>query len=150
MKEHESILIFSSGGWVYNKQMQERTGGGLDRASYIVRHDLKSCTDSENYRQFEGRSGHRISKMRVPSSWQKFNVEVGLHPTQKPVALMEYMVRTYSNSGDLVLDNCMGSGTTGVACLRTGRKFIGIEKDLSYFRVAKKRIHAERGVLNAI
>jgi len=88
--------------------------------------------------------------MRVPSSWQKFNVEVGLHPTQKPVALMEYMVRTYSNSGDLVLDNCMGSGTTGVACLRTGRKFIGIEKDLSYFRVAKKRIHAERGVLNAI
>lgn len=66
-----------------------------------------------------------------------------VHPTQKPVALMEYLIRTYSNEGDIVLDNTMGSGTTGVACLRTDRRFIGIEKDAAYFLVAEKRINAE-------
>lgn len=65
-----------------------------------------------------------------------------VHPTQKPVALMEYLIRTYTNEGDTVMDNCMGSGTTGVACKKTGRKFIGIERDPEYFRIAKGRIHA--------
>ena len=63
-----------------------------------------------------------------------------VHPTQKPVALMEYLIRTYTNEGDTVLDNCMGSGTTGVACMKTGRKFIGIERDEEYFQIAKERI----------
>ena len=63
-----------------------------------------------------------------------------VHPTQKPVALIEYLIRTYTNPGDTVLDNCMGSGTTGVACVNTGRSFIGIEKDENYFNIAKKRI----------
>jgi site-specific DNA-methyltransferase (adenine-specific) len=63
-----------------------------------------------------------------------------VHPTQKPVALMEYLIRTYTNEGDTVLDNCMGSGTTGVACANTGRKFIGIERDPGYFAIARKRI----------
>lgn len=62
------------------------------------------------------------------------------HPTQKPVALMEYLIRTYTNEGDLVLDNCMGSGTTGVACVNTGRRFIGIEQDPTYFLIAAGRI----------
>lgn len=62
------------------------------------------------------------------------------HPTQKPVALMEYLIRTYTNEGDTVLDNCMGSGTTGVACANTGRRFIGMEMDAGYFEIAKKRI----------
>lgn len=66
----------------------------------------------------------------------------GLHPTQKPVALMEYLIRTYTNEGDLVLDNCMGSGTTGVACMSTGRRFIGMEMDAGYFEIAKGRIMA--------
>jgi site-specific DNA-methyltransferase (adenine-specific) len=66
--------------------------------------------------------------------------ESHVHPTQKPVALMEYMIRTYTNPGDTVLDNCMGSGTTGVACANTGRKFIGIEQDPDYFEIARKRI----------
>jgi site-specific DNA-methyltransferase (adenine-specific) len=70
----------------------------------------------------------------------------GLHPTQKPIALMEYMVRTYSNEGDTVLDNCMGSGTTGVACKRLGRNFIGIELDPGYFEIAKKRINETKKV----
>ena len=63
-----------------------------------------------------------------------------LHPTQKPVKLCEYLIKTYTNEGDTVLDNCMGSGTTGVACVNTGRKFIGIEKDEKYFEIAKQRI----------
>ena len=65
-----------------------------------------------------------------------------IHPTQKPVALMEYLIRTYTNDGDTVLDFTMGSGTTGVACVNTGRKFIGIERDHKYFQIAKDRIEA--------
>lgn len=66
-----------------------------------------------------------------------------LHPTQKPVALLEYLIKTYTNEGDLVLDNCMGSGSTGVACVNTNRSFIGIEKDEKYFEIAKERIDKE-------
>lgn len=65
----------------------------------------------------------------------------GVHPTQKPVALLEYLIKTYTNPGDVVLDNCMGSGSTGVACVNTGRKFIGIEKDTKYFDIAEQRIN---------
>ena len=64
-----------------------------------------------------------------------------VHPTQKPVDLLEYLVKTYTNQGDVVLDNCMGSGTTGVACKNLGRKFIGIEQDLVCFEIAKNRIY---------
>lgn len=141
MKEHESILIFSRGKWTYNKQMQERTGGGLERTRYLVEHNAQH---RETTRQFEGRSKHSISELRVPSSWQKFNIEVGLHPTQKPVALCEYLIRTYTNDGETVLDNCAGSGTTGVACLRTMRSFIGIEKEERYFKIASDRIRKEQ------
>ena len=63
-----------------------------------------------------------------------------LHPTQKPVALLEYLIKTYTNEGDIVLDNCMGSGSTGVACVNTNRDFIGIELDKDYFNIAKQRI----------
>jgi site-specific DNA-methyltransferase (adenine-specific) len=81
-----------------------------------------------------------LPELRVPSSWQKFNCEVGLHPTQKPVSLFRYLVRTYSNPGDVVLDNCMGSGTTGVAAIEEGREFIGIENDERYFSTACERL----------
>ena len=67
-----------------------------------------------------------------------------VHPTQKPVALMEYLIRTYTREGETVLDNCMGSGTTGVACANTGRKFVGIERDDKYFAIASERIAAAR------
>ena len=75
-----------------------------------------------------------------PSEIIEFGLDKAIHPTQKPVALMEYLIKTYTNEGDLVLDNCMGSGTTGVACVRTNRKFIGIEKDEKYFNLASNRI----------
>jgi len=78
--------------------------------------------------------------LRFPRTIQKFNRETGLHPTQKPLALAEYLVRTYTNEGDLVLDNTMGSGTTGIACVKTGRRFAGIESDAKYFLLAKERI----------
>ena len=63
-----------------------------------------------------------------------------LHPTQKPVLLLEYLIKTYTNEGETVLDNCMGSGSTGVACINTNRRFVGIEKDNKYFEIAKQRI----------
>lgn len=70
-----------------------------------------------------------------------------VHPTQKPVALLEYLVKTYTNEGDLVLDNCMGSGSTGVACVNTMRNFIGIERDIGYFEIAKERIEEAEAAL---
>ena len=139
-KEHEEVVVFSRGKWTYNKQMQERTGGGSDR----VRYGLKWMTQSDNYRKFSNRETVFMPSLRVPSSVQKFNTEVGLHPTQKPVALLSYLIRTYSNEGETVLDNCMGSGSTGVAALETGRSFIGIEKDDRYFDIAKNRIEQKR------
>jgi site-specific DNA-methyltransferase (adenine-specific) len=137
MKEHESVLFFSKGKWTYNKQMQERTGGGAERVKYGV----AFRSESENYRKFDGRDHQQLPAMRVPSSWQKFNCEVGFHPTQKPVALMEYLIKTYTNEGDTVLDFTMGSGTTGVACKNLNRNFIGIELDQTYFDIASKRIN---------
>ena len=83
------------------------------------------------------------SGLRHPKTIQKFNRDKnGLHPTQKPVALLEYLIKTYTNEGDTVLDNCMGSGSTGVACVNTGRNFIGMELDENYFNIAKERIEA--------
>jgi DNA modification methylase len=79
-----------------------------------------------------------------PVNVLQFNTERGLHPTQKPVPLLEYLVRTYTHEGDTVLDNCMGSGSTGVACLRSGRQFIGMEKDPHYFQIAQERIEKEK------
>ncbi|KRL07956.1 DNA-methyltransferase [Liquorilactobacillus hordei] len=78
---------------------------------------------------------------RYPRSIQKFKLDKDkLHPTQKPVALLEYLIKTYTNEGDLILDNCMGSGSTGVAAVNTNRKFIGMELDKEYFDIAKNRI----------
>ena len=77
-----------------------------------------------------------------PSEMIEFGLDKNIiHPTQKPVALMEYLIRTYTNEGEVVLDNCMGSGTTGVACVNTNRNFIGIEMNDNYFQLASDRIN---------
>jgi len=141
MKEHEAILVFADRGWTYNKQMQERSGSGASRAQY----EFNFRSKSENYREFEGREGQSLPAQRVPSSWQKFNTEVGLHPTQKPVALFEYLTLTYSNEGDTVLDPFMGSGTTIFAAKKLGRKGIGIEIEERYCEIAVHRISNGRG-----
>lgn len=78
--------------------------------------------------------------LRQPKTILKFKRDKGFHPTQKPVALLEYLIKTYTNENDIVLDNCMGSGSTGVACVNTNRNFIGIEVDENYFNIAKGRI----------
>ena len=79
--------------------------------------------------------------LRHPKTIQKFNRDRGYHPTQKPVALLEYLIKTYTNEGETVLDNCMGSGSTGVACINTNRNFIGYELDEKYFEIARKRLN---------
>ncbi len=138
MKEHESVMVFSQGSWTYNKQMQERTGGGASRVEYEFGHR----TESTNYGEFGGREGQVLPTLRVPSSWQKFNTEVGFHPTQKPVDLMRYLIRTYSNPNEIILDPTMGSGTTGVAALMENRHFVGIELNPDYCAIARQRIEA--------
>ena len=139
-KEHEHVLVFSKGKWTYNKQMQERTGGGAERVKY----DLTSTSTSSNYRNFDKPQTKNASELRVPSSWQKFNTETGLHPTQKPVELFRYLIRTYTNEGELVLDNCIGSGTTAIAALRENRHFVGFESNKDYYEIATKRIKDEQ------
>lgn len=136
-KEHETILIFSNGKWIYNKQMQERVESGLSRIKY----DFNKVTNSENYNKFDKPSDSKGKNLRVPSSIQKFNVEVGLHPTQKPVKLFEYLIKTYTNENDIVLDSCAGSGTTGVACKNLNRNFILIEKEKKYYDTIISRLN---------
>jgi site-specific DNA-methyltransferase (adenine-specific) len=141
MKEHESVLVFGDGSGKYNPIYEDGAEGGKNRAHYVI------APSNTGKRQAMGGFVSTITSnidpgKRVPRSIQKFNTEVGLHPTQKPVALMEYLIKTYTNEGDTVLDNCMGSGTTGVACMRTGRNFIGIERDPQYFAIAQERINS--------
>jgi site-specific DNA-methyltransferase (adenine-specific) len=82
--------------------------------------------------------------LEVHKKYKQKNV----HPTQKPIELLEYLILTYSNEGDTILDNCMGSGSTGVACINTKRKFIGVEKEEKYFQIAEERIKEASNNLN--
>lgn len=141
MKEHEDIAVFAKGKTTYNPIMQERSESGK---SMIKSGIISRPSKGEDV--YGGlNKGYDNSKqdpnMRYPRSIQRFNRERGLHPTQKPAALMEYLIKTYTNEGETVLDFTMGSGTTGVACVNTGRKFIGIELDKDYFDIAYKRIN---------
>ena len=87
--------------------------------------------------------------MKYPKSIKEFSTANRtiklLHPTQKPVPLFEYLIKTYTNEGDVVLDNCMGSGTTAIACLNTNRKYIGFKLDKNYFDIANERIKLLKG-----
>ena len=118
----------------------------LNGSPYVQKRKGKDDS-GDNYGRVNKRIDTINAGVRNPISVLEFDREVGLHPTQKPVALMEYLIKTYTNEGDTVMDNCMGSGTTGVACINTGRRFIGIEKDDKYFEIAKKkdfRMNAEQ------
>lgn len=150
MKEHEDICIFGDGRVTYNETRIERSESGKN----MVRNPVRSGGHRKNDISVTGNfdSGHSNDHLDVETrcarSIIKFNTEVGKHPTQKPVALCEYLIRTYTNEGETVLDNCMGSGTTGVACLTTGRNFIGIEQDQKYFEIARGRIEWHNNQLN--
>ena len=106
-----------------------------------------NCLGKNSIQQMKSNINSQISfdRGKYPESVQFFKSVPNcngtkIHPTQKPVELLEYLIKTYTNEGMVVLDNCMGSGSTGVACLNTNRRFIGIELDESYFNIAKKRI----------
>ncbi len=143
MLSHENVHVFYKTPPVYNPQFWESKpmntvkygGGNLDN------------TNTESYGKHSRVEKKELnSKNRYPISYLKMNTVNGQskekvnHPTQKPVALLEYLIKTYTNEGDLVIDNTMGSGSTGVACINTSRLFIGIEKDDKYFEIAKNRI----------
>jgi site-specific DNA-methyltransferase (adenine-specific) len=134
MKEHENICVF------YEKQP-------------TFNQDLRPLEKPINSYRKNGKGGSLLNEVKTNKDRKqeytgfyttiiKVNNEhnVGAHPTQKPVTLLEYLIKTYTNEGETVLDNCMGSGSTGVACVNTGRKFIGIEMDAKYFEIAEKRI----------
>ena len=144
LKQHENILIFSKEQTTYNPQMNEaekknirdRVKNKTKAQTGTIYGDLKEYTTKKDERK-------RYPGSVFVHSYQENELHYSkrLHQTQKPVALFEYLIKTYTNEGDTVLDNCMGSGTTGVACKNLNRNFIGIELDPEYFKIAEKRIN---------
>ena len=145
MKEHENVLVFSKATHNYYPIKQERKGSGKERQKAGYSNSKATAKTG----QFIGgvmdatKRKNEYEELRFPSSIQFFNNREkirGLHPTQKPLDLLEYLVKTYTKEWDTVLDNTMGSGTTGVACRKLNRSFIGIEMDSKYFQIACDRI----------
>lgn len=141
MKRHEDVAIFYSSQPVYNKQFRTGKAYNVKRTGGHGEHNSDAHKDQIRFGVNDGEHHNPCSVLEIKGDNKK---EHGAHPTQKPVALMEYLIRTYTNPGCTVLDNTMGSGTTGVACMNTGRNFIGMEKDLEhgYFQIAQERIKA--------
>lgn len=141
MKYYEEILVFQKGKGCYNPQMKERIG--VHKECYRYNH----YCNPNNHIDLEKQPKRYDPDKVQPSDVLEFNVVPNrkgkFHPTEKPIALLDWLVKTYSNEGNTVLDNCMGSGTTGIACKHLNRNFIGIEKDEYYFEIAKKRIEEE-------
>lgn len=133
LRAHENILVFYKNQPTYNPQ---KTLG----------HERKTTSRTDSGSAHYGSQNRMVaydSTERFPRSVQQFSSDKqlsSLHPTQKPVGLCEWLIRTYTNPGDTVMDNCMGSGTTGIACINTGRNFIGMEQDAKYFSIAEERI----------
>jgi len=138
LKIHEDILVFGIKSVKYYPQKEIR---GLPRKK-VLKYKNKNNSIIGNYES----TIETFNNEYYPTSILEFsnaNKNGLLHPTQKPVALFEYLIKTYTNEGDLVLDNCAGSGTTGVAAINTGRNFIGIEKEEKYCKIAKERLRQE-------
>ena len=137
-KIHEDILVFSKEPCLFNAQKEKR--------DVPIKHGANKClSESSSIAHSKPEYDKKVYDFKEPESIVLFSnrAEVrGFHPTQKPVALFEYLIRTYTNEGDTVLDNCIGSGTTAIACINTGRNYIGIEKEEKYCRIAEERIHA--------
>lgn len=136
LRNHEDICVFYNKLPTYNPQKTSGHTRKVSKAEHKV--GCKSTTDYGEH----GLTTYDSTE-RYPKSVWRFAKDIqksALHPTQKPVALLEELIKTYTNKGDVVLDNCMGSGSTGVAALNTGRDFIGIELDENYFNASKERI----------
>ena len=135
MKQHENVLVFGKGKVTYNPQMTPRERP----RTYNRTH--KNYEGSENLQKHDGKA--RTLTHYYPRSLLEFsnaNNKSKVHPTQKPVPLFEYLIRTYTNENETILDNCMGSGTTAIACLNTNRNYIGFELDETYYNLANERI----------
>ena len=154
LKYHEDVVVFCKGKPTYIPQMQPRKS---DRVSQMqkgnskkwntVRSDgeevsFKTQYDPKEWSDYDANMKYPSTVVEIPAVASN-SLEKVKHPTQKPVALMEYLIKTYSNENETVLDFTMGSGTTGVACTNTNRKFIGIERDDKYFDISVKRIKGE-------
>ena len=148
LKIHEEILVFSKGGFTHNARIKATYNSQLtDRKPRQPQREvertqtMKDLLPRPNPTKIKSHEDFKADK-NLAKSVIYFPVDLKdkVHPTQKPVALMEYLIKTYTNEGETVLDNCMGSGTTGVACRNTNRHFIGIEQDKKYFDIAVKRV----------
>lgn len=135
MRNHELLSVFYKKQCLYNPQ---KTSGHKNRKSYRSKNlQTDVYGNMKNDYTYESTERYPKSIQIFPAATQNSS----LHPTQKPVALCEYMIKTYTNIGETVLDNCMGSGTTGVACINTNRNFIGIELNEKYYKIAENRIN---------
>jgi site-specific DNA-methyltransferase (adenine-specific) len=138
MRRVEDICVFYRRMPTYNPQGLQEIENPKPRQKQAVKAGTSVYKTSTLLKE------HTPRYTNYPRNVLRFNTERGLHPTQKPVALLEYLVRTYTNPGDTILDNCMGSGSTGVAVTRAGdRRFIGMEQNREYFEIAKERIGHE-------
>ena len=140
-KTIETISVFYKNQPTYNPQMIKYDG--KPRSNKVKNGKLGKLVDDNNDKSVKE---YVDTGYRYPTQVWKFKRDTltsNLHPTQKPVALLEELIKTFSNEGDTVLDNCMGSGSTGVASINTNRDFIGIELDENYFRIAKERIQSD-------
>jgi len=137
LKAHETISIFYINTPIYNPQKYEIREEFIDKRKVLNNTPIK-----DGYLGKVNRIRKPDNGYRYPTSILKFvnKPNNSSHPTQKPVSLMEYLIKTYTNEGELVLDNCIGSGTTAIACLNTKRNFIGMEQEQKYFEIANKRI----------
>lgn len=135
---HEFVFIFGKGRVTNGKRIPMKY---FPQKTEGRPYKQKSGRMSENWKGgLKNIVTNNESGLRHPKTIQKFNRDRGFHPTQKPVEMLKYLIKTYTNEGDLVLDNCMGSGSTGVACKQLNRSFIGYELDKKYYEVAKNRI----------
>lgn len=146
MRNHEDICVFYKKAPTYNPQ---KTLGHIRKTSTAEhKRQCKMSTDYSGHelKDYDSTERYPLSVVKIPLesdsiiTFSKDTQKEALHPTQKPVALCEYLIRMFSNEGDTILDNCMGSGTTGVACINTDRKFIGIEKDPDIYDIAQNRL----------
>ena len=139
LRYHENICVFYKSHPKYNRQFTERKGTGDSRAKYPV--NFKQGSDHKFGMKDKilhyNNTGRTIGSVIEISTGMRGAIK---HPTAKPIELFEHLIKTYSNEGDIVLDNCMGSGTTCVACKKLGRNYIGIEKEPAYIAIAEKRL----------
>jgi len=143
MRAHEHVLVFYKSTPTYNPQ---KTFGHKRK---VAKTSYKKVADGNSVYGAENRNTSYDSTERYPLSVQEFsNADLTnlIHPTQKPVSLFQYFILTYTNEGETVLDNCMGGGTTAIACINTGRNYIGFEDDENYYKLSQERILKQKGL----